>query len=163
MGVCANAPMVQIWKDTYEDLTPALFEQLLEARLQNLFHQAQELELSTERFSVVAVHQFRYAFTQLLGDPDTCHLLLQAGPAEADGPVDRVLRPLMLGKFSDAVATGDLRSSNLDLLYAAYFGLVVGAMDHLLQLNPPLPPEQGAEQVTELCCSLLQIPYQPPA
>jgi NADH-quinone oxidoreductase subunit E len=30
MGVCANAPMVQIWKDTYEDLTPALLEQLIE-------------------------------------------------------------------------------------------------------------------------------------
>jgi len=30
LGVCANAPMVQIWKDTYEDLTPALFEKLLD-------------------------------------------------------------------------------------------------------------------------------------
>jgi NADH-quinone oxidoreductase subunit E len=30
LGSCANAPMVQIFKDTYEDLTPALFEQLLE-------------------------------------------------------------------------------------------------------------------------------------
>lgn len=30
LGVCANAPMVQIWKDTYEDLTPALFESLLD-------------------------------------------------------------------------------------------------------------------------------------
>ena len=26
LGVCANAPMVQIGKDTYEDLTPELFE-----------------------------------------------------------------------------------------------------------------------------------------
>ncbi len=30
LGSCANAPMVQIWKDTYEDLTPDLFEKLLE-------------------------------------------------------------------------------------------------------------------------------------
>lgn len=30
LGSCANAPMVQIWKDTYEDLTPELFEKLLE-------------------------------------------------------------------------------------------------------------------------------------
>jgi NADH-quinone oxidoreductase subunit E len=30
LGVCANAPMVQIWKDTYEDLTPELFEKLLD-------------------------------------------------------------------------------------------------------------------------------------
>ncbi len=30
LGVCANAPMVQIWKDTYEDLTPELFEKVLE-------------------------------------------------------------------------------------------------------------------------------------
>ncbi|MBU1213285.1 MAG: NADH-quinone oxidoreductase subunit NuoE [Alphaproteobacteria bacterium] len=29
LGSCANAPMVQIWKDTYEDLTPASFEKLL--------------------------------------------------------------------------------------------------------------------------------------
>ena len=28
--MCANAPMVQIFKDTYEDLTPALFEKVLE-------------------------------------------------------------------------------------------------------------------------------------
>jgi NADH-quinone oxidoreductase subunit E len=30
MGVCANAPMVQIWKDTYEDLTPELLEQVID-------------------------------------------------------------------------------------------------------------------------------------
>ncbi|MGI9426949.1 MAG: NAD(P)H-dependent oxidoreductase subunit E, partial [Hyphomicrobiaceae bacterium] len=30
LGVCANAPMVQIWKDTYEDLTPELFETVLD-------------------------------------------------------------------------------------------------------------------------------------
>ena len=30
LGVCANAPMVQIWKDTYEDLTPDLFEKVLD-------------------------------------------------------------------------------------------------------------------------------------
>ena len=30
LGVCANAPMVQIWKDTYEDLTPELFEKVLD-------------------------------------------------------------------------------------------------------------------------------------
>jgi NADH-quinone oxidoreductase subunit E len=30
LGACANAPMVQIWKDTYEDLTPALFEKVLD-------------------------------------------------------------------------------------------------------------------------------------
>lgn len=29
LGVCANAPMVQIWKDTYEDLTPASLEKVL--------------------------------------------------------------------------------------------------------------------------------------
>ena len=30
LGVCANAPMVQIWKDTYEDLTPDLLERLID-------------------------------------------------------------------------------------------------------------------------------------
>src|SRR5687768_18348575 len=30
LGSCANAPMVQIWKDTYEDLTPELFEKVLD-------------------------------------------------------------------------------------------------------------------------------------
>ena len=30
LGVCANAPMVQIWKDTYEDLTPELFDKVLD-------------------------------------------------------------------------------------------------------------------------------------
>ena len=30
LGACANAPMVQIWKDTYEDLTPDLFEAVLD-------------------------------------------------------------------------------------------------------------------------------------
>lgn len=30
LGSCANAPMVQISKDTYEDLTPALFEAVLD-------------------------------------------------------------------------------------------------------------------------------------
>ncbi len=31
LGSCANAPMVQIWKDTYEDLTPAALESLIDA------------------------------------------------------------------------------------------------------------------------------------
>jgi NADH-quinone oxidoreductase subunit E len=30
LGACANAPMVQIWQDTYEDLTPAAFEKVLD-------------------------------------------------------------------------------------------------------------------------------------
>jgi NADH-quinone oxidoreductase subunit E len=30
LGVCANAPMVQIGKDTFEDLTPDLFEKVLD-------------------------------------------------------------------------------------------------------------------------------------
>jgi NADH-quinone oxidoreductase subunit E len=30
LGACANAPMVQIFKDTYEDLTPELFEKVLD-------------------------------------------------------------------------------------------------------------------------------------
>lgn len=31
LGACVNAPMVQIWKDTYEDLTPESFEKMLDA------------------------------------------------------------------------------------------------------------------------------------
>jgi NADH-quinone oxidoreductase subunit E len=31
LGACVNAPMVQIFKDTYEDLTPEIFEGLLDA------------------------------------------------------------------------------------------------------------------------------------
>jgi NADH-quinone oxidoreductase subunit E len=30
LGACVNAPMIQIWKDTYEDLTPASLETLLD-------------------------------------------------------------------------------------------------------------------------------------
>src|SRR5690606_28906148 len=30
LGACVNAPMVQIWKDTYEDLTPESFEKVLD-------------------------------------------------------------------------------------------------------------------------------------
>ena len=30
LGSCANAPMVQIWKDTYEDLTPEIMERVLD-------------------------------------------------------------------------------------------------------------------------------------
>jgi NADH-quinone oxidoreductase subunit E len=31
LGACVNAPLVQIWKDTYEDLTPESLEKLLDA------------------------------------------------------------------------------------------------------------------------------------
>lgn len=31
LGACVNAPMVQVWKDTYEDLTPATLEELIDA------------------------------------------------------------------------------------------------------------------------------------
>ena len=30
LGACVNAPMVQVWKDTYEDLTPAILEKLID-------------------------------------------------------------------------------------------------------------------------------------
>lgn len=30
LGCCANAPMVQVWKDTYEDLTPEALEKVIE-------------------------------------------------------------------------------------------------------------------------------------
>lgn len=30
LGSCANAPMVQIWKDTYEDLSPELMDRVLD-------------------------------------------------------------------------------------------------------------------------------------
>jgi NADH-quinone oxidoreductase subunit E len=30
LGACVNAPMVQIFKDTYEDLTPEKLEQLID-------------------------------------------------------------------------------------------------------------------------------------
>jgi NADH-quinone oxidoreductase subunit E len=30
LGACVNAPMVQVWKDTYEDLTPATLEKLID-------------------------------------------------------------------------------------------------------------------------------------
>ena len=30
LGACVNAPMVQIWKDTYEDLTPEILERILD-------------------------------------------------------------------------------------------------------------------------------------
>jgi NADH-quinone oxidoreductase subunit E len=31
LGACVNAPMVQVWKDTYEDLTPETLEKLIDA------------------------------------------------------------------------------------------------------------------------------------
>jgi NADH-quinone oxidoreductase subunit E len=31
LGACVNAPMIQVYKDTYEDLTPEIFEALLDA------------------------------------------------------------------------------------------------------------------------------------
>ncbi|MGE3742704.1 MAG: NAD(P)H-dependent oxidoreductase subunit E, partial [Geminicoccaceae bacterium] len=31
LGCCANAPVVQIWKDTYEDLTPESLDKILAA------------------------------------------------------------------------------------------------------------------------------------
>jgi NADH-quinone oxidoreductase subunit E len=31
LGACVNAPMVQVWKDTYEDLTPKQLEDLIDA------------------------------------------------------------------------------------------------------------------------------------
>ena len=30
LGACVNAPMVQVWKDTYEDLTPTTLEKLID-------------------------------------------------------------------------------------------------------------------------------------
>lgn len=50
LGVCANAPMVQIYKDTYEDLNPELFEKVLDGLLQET-SQSQDHRLAERRLA----------------------------------------------------------------------------------------------------------------
>jgi AcrR family transcriptional regulator len=140
----------------------ALFDYVLESRLLLLMQQYREFQPKGDHPVEKALARSRFVFSTLLADPDSCWLLLHAGPAERGGPIDRALRPVIQEEFEDGIAEGSLRKIDPDLLYAAHFGFVTETIGYLLRLEPPLPPEQAAEQITQLCFSLLGLPYTPP-
>jgi len=93
LGACVNAPMVQVFKDTYEDLTPASLEQLIDDLAAgrkvkvgsqiNRHHAAPEGGPTT--LTDPALYQGQRAFTRVEPPPPPAETAAPAPPAAA-GP-----------------------------------------------------------------------------
>lgn len=135
-----------------------LFEQILETTLQALMEKCHRFSSDIEDPLAFLEARTRFTFRTLLEDPDSCKLLLLSGPALPGGAVDRGLHATLFAEIKAGVNAGALRQIDADLLYAAYFGVVTETIGHLLNMDAPPEPEQGAVVVTQLCFAVLGLP-----
>ena len=135
----------------------ALFEHILETILQQLMEKCRRFSSQIEDPLAFLEARTRFTFRTLLEDPDSCKLLLLSGPALPGGAVDRGLHATLFADIKAGVDAGALRQIDVDLLYAAYFGVVTETIGHLLTMDDPPAPEQGAAVVTQLCFAVLGL------
>jgi AcrR family transcriptional regulator len=135
----------------------ALFEHILETVLQALMEKCHRFSSDIEDPLAFLEARTRFTFRTLLEDPDSCKLLLLSGPALPGGAVDRGLHATLFAEIKAGVNAGALRQIDADLLYAAYFGVVTETIGHLLNMDAPPDPEQGAAVVTQLCFAVLGL------
>lgn len=142
----------------------ALFEEILEETLQDVFQRAfTQLPVTGDPLEDGLARTWFIHYT-LLSDPQACKLLLQSGgSAAAGGAIDRVLREGAGDRLSGGASLGSLSHIDGDLLYAAYFGAVTQAMGYLLEQGASLDVESAADQLTEICFAVLGLPHHRPA
>lgn len=142
----------------------ALFDEILEATLQDVFQRAfTRLPVTGDPLEDGLARTWYIHYT-LLSDPRACTLLLQSGgSATAGGAIDRVLREGAGDRLSGGASFGSLSHIDRDLLYAAYFGAVTQAMGYLLEQGESLDVASAADQLTEICFAMLGLPHHRPA
>ena len=139
-----------------------LFEEIIEDALTGLLEKFEAFDPDIEDMLTYGLVRARYAFYTLLSDPDTCRLLLQGGQPAQGGPIDRVLRSMLGDRLAWAVSLGTLKHIDLELVYAAYFGVVTETIGNLLLRETEFDPDEAADQLTELVFAALGLPHHPP-
>jgi AcrR family transcriptional regulator len=140
----------------------ALFDEVVEGALAALLQRFEAYEPATEEPLPAGLARARFAFFTLLSDRATCELLLQGGQPTRGGPIDRVLHSMLGDRLAWAVSLGSLSHLDTELVYAAYFGVVTGAIAHLLLRGDNLDPGPAADSLTQLCFAVLGLPHPPP-
>lgn len=97
-GACVNAPMVMIFKDTYEDLTPERLAEIIDA-----FEAGNGASVKPGPQIDRIYSGPEGGLTSLLSDPARTH----AAPSEADGPVADEQEPTRAAKPVDYAPEGD--------------------------------------------------------
>ena len=140
----------------------ALYDELIELTIADLMKKYEAYEPQVEDPLAQAHARARFTFYTLLSDPQACRLLLQGGQPERGGAIDRVLRMVLADRLSEGVALGTLSHIDLELVYAAYFGLVTETIGHLLTREEGFDAAWAADQVSDLCFAVLGLPHTSP-
>ena len=140
------------------DSREALFEEVLSSTLGKVLDTYLNFSPGIEDPLQLAIAKSNFGLRTLLADPDTCRLLLQAGPATPGGAIDRGLRFTLGKELKEAVTLGGLSHLDPELVYAAYFGVITQTIGRLLEQGDDLDPDLAAPQVTQLCFAVLGLP-----
>ena len=140
----------------------ALFDALVGETIERLLEKRSRYNPAIEDPLDLALARTWYSNYSLLSDPDACRLLLQAGSLSTNEVIDNVLRETLGDELTDGVALGSLSHLDPQVVYAAYFGVLLSATGHLLSQGDALDPRAGADQLTELIFAVLGLPHRPP-
>lgn len=134
-----------------------LFSELVSDALEKLLAAYRDFRPDIEDPLLLVRARSRFAFATLLGDTGTCKLMLQTGPTRPGSAIDTVLQRALGSELADAHRKGLLQHLDVELVSAAYFGMVTSAVGHLLSSPAALNPEAAAEQLTDLCFAALGL------
>ena len=140
----------------------ALFDALVAQTVERLLEKRSAYSPPLDDPIDLALARTWFAHYSLLSDPDACRLLLQAGSMSTGEVISNVLRETLGEELTDGVALGSLSHLDPQVVYAAYFGVLLSATSYLLNQGDALDPKEGASQLTELTFAVLGLPHHPP-
>lgn len=140
----------------------ALFDALVAETVEQLLERRSRYQPPIEDPLDLALARTWFAHYSLLSDPDACRLLLQAGSLSTGEVITNVMQQTLGGEIMAGVSLGSLSHLDPDVVYAAYFGVLLSATGHLLGKGDQLDPVAGADHLTELTFAVLGLPHKPP-
>ncbi|NND67856.1 MAG: TetR/AcrR family transcriptional regulator [Halioglobus sp.] len=140
----------------------ALFDALVAETVEQLLERRSRYQPPFEDQFDLALARTWFGHYSLLSDPDACRLLLQAGSLSTGEVITNVMQQTLGDEIMEGVALGSLSHLDPDVVYAAYFGVLLMATGHLLGQGEKLDPVAGADHLTELTFAVLGLPHKPP-
>jgi len=144
------------------DSRDALFDALVGETIERLLERRSEYQPPIEDRLDLAHARTWFAHYSLLSDPDACRLLLQAGSFSTGEVISNVMQQTLGEEVMEGVSLGSLSHLDPEVVYAAYFGVLLSATGHLLGQGDKRDPVAGADQLTELTFAVLGLPHKPP-
>jgi len=140
----------------------ALFDALVAETVERLLERRSRYKPPIEEKFELALARTWFGHYSLLSDPDACRLLLQAGSLSTGEVITNVMQQTLGDEIMEGVALGSLSHLDPEVVYAAYFGVLLMATGHLLGQGDQLDPVAGADHLTELTFAVLGLPHKPP-